>query len=43
MLGVGASVPDFVLQATDRERVGRAYFEGAPGILAFYPKAFSGG
>ncbi len=43
MLAVGDRLPEFALQDIARARVTRADVEGGPGILAFYPKAFSAG
>jgi peroxiredoxin len=43
VLGVGERLADFELQDTARRPVTRAYFDGAPGVIAFYPRAFTGG
>jgi peroxiredoxin len=43
MLQPGDRLPEFELRDTKREVVTHEHFLGAPGVLAFYPMAFTGG
>ena len=42
-LGVGDTMPEFMLRDAEREGVTQANFDGSIAIMAFYPLAFTGG